>query len=93
MFGLPELPNEIVFADTLDLSRVLKRKGIIKGGISLKALLNEFSIKHNEKNQHDAWADTQNLIKVAQKAANSFGFSSYASVLSSNKHFMRSVSI
>ena len=93
MFGLPELPNEIVFADTMDLMRVLKRKGIIKGRISLKALLNEFSIKHNEENQHEAWADTINLIKIAQMAAKLFGFSSYASVLSSNKHFVRSVHI
>lgn len=93
MFGLPELPEDILFADTMDLMRDLKQMGNIKGSISLKALLNEFNEKHNEENQHDAWEDTKNLIKVAHKAANLVGFSNYVSFLNSNKHFMKSIHI
>ena len=93
MFGLPELPKKILFADTMDLMRDLKRMGKIKGKISLKALLKEFSIRHNEENQHDAWADTKNLIKVAHEAVKSIGFPNFDSYLNSNKHFIQSIHI
>ena len=39
MFGLPELPEKILFADTMDLMRGLKGIGVIKGSVSLKGLL------------------------------------------------------
>ena len=77
----------------MDVMRDLKQMGNIKGSISLKALIKEFSIKHNEENQHDAWEDTKNLIKVAHKAVNSVGFPNYVSFLNSNKHFMQSIHI
>ena len=93
MFGLPELPENILFADTMDLMRDLKQMGIIKGSISLKALVKEFSIKHNEKNQHDAWEDTKSLIKVAHIAVKSVGFRNFDSFLNSKKHFMQSIHI
>ena len=77
----------------MDLMRDLKQMGNIKGSLSLQALLKEFSIKHNEENQHDAWEDTKNLIKVAHKAVNSVGFPTFDSFLNSNKHFMKSIHI
>ena len=55
--------------------------------------MKQFSIKHKEENQHEAWSDTENLIKVAHKAANSCGFPNYDSFLSSYNHFIKSIHI
>ena len=77
----------------MDLMRGLKKIGITKGSITLKSLLKHFSIKHKEENQHEAWSDTENLIKVAHKAANSCGFPNYGSFLCSYKHFIKSIYI
>ena len=77
----------------MDLMRGLKGIGVIKGSVSLKGLLKQFSIKHKEENQHEAWSDTENLIKVAHKAATSCGFPNYYSFLSSYNHFIKSIHI
>merc|ERR1712020_684070 len=64
-FGLQELPENISFADTMDLMNCLKDQGLLSGrSIALQTLLKIFGTE--SFNQHDAWSDTVNLIKVAR---------------------------
>ena len=79
-FGLPPLSKGFRFADTMDLMNTLKREKLHSGSISLKALVNTFSIKAND-NHHDAWNDTVNMINVSSKAAKKLGYKSFAHYL------------
>ena len=92
-FKLSNLPKEVIFADTMDIMKILKKCGLYKEkSITLENCIKNLSI--DSKNiRHDALNDTNDLIKVAQKAANLLGFQDFDSFLEENKELMKSVQI
>ena len=88
-----KLPKEVIFADTMDIMKILKKCGLYKEkSITLENCIKNLSI--DSKNiRHDALNDTNDLIKVAQKAANLLGFQDFDSFLEENKELMKSVQI
>ena len=88
-----KLPKEVIFADTMDIMKILKKCGLYKEkSITLENCIKNLSI--DSKNiRHDALNDTNDLIKVAQKAANLLGFQDFDSFLEENKELMKPVQI
>ena len=87
MFGY-ELPKGVVFADTMNMMRMVKKKGLFKmKSFSLNACLKHY-FKHGQ-GDHTAISDTKNLIKVAHRGASDLGFNSYQSFLENDKSVMK----
>ena len=91
MFGL-QLPNQVVFGDTVDLMKISMKKGFIpRGRFSLDACLSHY---FNEgQGAHEAESDTDNLIRVANRAATDLGFDTFESFLMSNPSLVKNVTI
>ena len=92
-FNLPSVPKEVEFADTMDIMKILQKRGLYyEKSITLENCIKNLSI--DSKNiRHDALNDTNDLIKVAQKAANLLGFQDFDSFLEENKELMKPVQI
>ena len=92
-FNLPTVPEEVEFADTMDIMKILKKRGLYKEkSITLENCIKNLSI--DSKNiRHDALHDTKDLIKVAQKASNLLGFEDFDSFLQENTELIRPVQI
>lgn len=92
-FELPNLPKEVIFADTMDIMKILKQQGLYKEkSITLENCIKNLSIV-SENIRHDALHDTNDLIKVAQKAANLLGFQDFDSFLEENTELMKPAQI
>ena len=77
------------YMDTMDLAKILKKKGMLSGqSISLEALATEFGIEISGS-FHDATTDTEAMILVANMMARKLGFSSFSSWLSQNKTLLK----
>ena len=92
-FNLPTVPKEVEFADTMDLMKILRKRGLYnEKSITLENCIKNLSI--DSKNiRHDALHDTKDLIKVAQKASNLLGFQDFDSFLQENTELIRPVQI
>jgi len=76
-------------ADTMDLAKILKKKGMLSGqSISLEALVTEFGLETNGIH-HDAVNDTKTMIMVANAMARKLGFSEFSSWLSQNETLLK----
>ena len=90
---MPNLPKEVIFADTMDIMKILKKRGLYKEkSITLENCIKNLSIV-SENIRHDALHDTNDLIKVAQKAANLLGFQDFDSFLQENTELMKPAQI
>ena len=92
-FNLPSVPKEVEFADTMDIMKILQKRGLYnEKSISLENCIKNLSI--DSKNiRHDALHDTKDLIKVAKKASNLLGFQDFDSFLQKNTELIRPVQI
>ena len=87
MFGF-QLPKGIVFADTMNLMRMVKKEGLFKKrSFSLDTCLKHYFKKG--QGDHSALSDTKNLIKVANRGASDLGFKTYQSFLENNRGTMK----
>ena len=92
-FALPTLPKEVILADTMDIMKILKKRGLYKEkSITLENCIKNLQI--DSKNiRHDAFYDTKDLMNVAKKAANLLGFQDFYSFLQENTELMKPVLI
>ena len=92
-FELPNLPKEVIFADTMDIMKILKKRGLYKEkSITLENCIKNLQID-SENIRHDAFYDTKDLMNVAKKAANLLGFQDFDSFLQENTELMKPVLI
>ena len=92
-FNLPTVPKEVEFADTMDIMKILKKRGLYKEkSITLENCIKNLQIE-SENNRHDAFYDTKDLMNVAKKAANLLGFQDFDSFLQKNTELIRPVQI
>ena len=92
-FELPNLPKEVIFADTMDIMKILKKRELYKEkSITLENCIKNLQID-SENIRHDALNDTKDLVNVAKKAANLLGFQDFDSFLQENTELMKPVLI
>ena len=93
MFGL-QLPDAVVFGDTCELMKILVKEKIIpdiRNNYTLDKCLKRY---FNEgQGDHDAESDTENLIRVANRAANDLGFDTFESFQRSRPDLTKNVRI
>lgn len=89
-YGIPTLSFPTIFADSMNLFRLLQKRGLYTGKLGLSDLLIAFGIETDEESHHDAWNDTVNLILVCSKALEMLEFENFASYLrSENKNKLK----
>ena len=92
-FNLPTVPTEVEFADTMDIMKILQKRGLYKEkSITLENCIKYLNIE-SKNIRHDALNDTKDLIKVAKKASNLLGFKDFDSFLKEHTELIRPVQI
>jgi hypothetical protein len=83
----------VIFADTMDIMKILKKRGLYKEkSITLENCIKNLQID-SENIRHDALNDTKDLMNVAKEAANLLGFQDFDSFLQENTELMKPVLI
>ena len=92
-FNLPTVPTEVEFADTMDIMKMLQKRGFYKEkSITLENCIKYMNIE-SKNIRHDALNDTEDLIKVALKASNLLGFKNFDAFLQEHTELIRPVQI